>query len=123
MLLITVILVCPLLCGAERPLPSLLLLAGTPRRNKAIAAYQAAGLQVSVLGETPLLPAAAGGPADCEAAADAALTACLAANEALLHRAVLKRPLSVLKYAMTLDGKIATGEMYGSGVDALCVCV
>ena len=26
----------------------------------------------------------------------------------LLHRAVLHRPLSILKYAMTLDGKIAT---------------
>jgi hypothetical protein len=44
------------------------------------------------------------------AAAEAALRACLSANEALMHRAVLKRPLSVLKYAMTLDGKIATGE-------------
>jgi riboflavin biosynthesis pyrimidine reductase len=28
-----------------------------------------------------------------------------------MHRAVLKRPLSVLKYAMTLDGKIATGGL------------
>jgi hypothetical protein len=45
--------------------------------------------------------------------ADAALQACLSANEALIHRAVLKRPLSVLKYAMTLDGKIATGELLG----------
>jgi hypothetical protein len=39
--------------------------------------------------------------------------ACLSANEALMHRAVLKRPLSVLKYAMTLDGKIATGGTAG----------
>ncbi len=29
-------------------------------------------------------------------------------TQALLHRAVTKRPLGVLKYAMTLDGKIAT---------------
>lgn len=59
---------------------------------------------MSVLGDAPLQP---GVDAD---AADAALRACLAANEGLMHRAVLKRPLSVLKYAMTLDGKIATGE-------------
>lgn len=26
----------------------------------------------------------------------------------LLHRAVLRKPMSILKYAMTLDGKIAT---------------
>lgn len=56
-----------------------------------------------MLGDAPLAP---GVDAD---AADAALLSCLSANEALLHRAVLKRPLSVLKYAMTLDGKIATG--------------
>jgi len=72
--------------------------------NKAITAYQAAGLDVVTLGDSPL--AAGVDPA----AADAALNACLLANEGLLHRAALKRPLSVLKYAMTLDGKIATGE-------------
>lgn len=38
---------------------------------------------------------------------DQAFHDCLQVNEALLHRAVTKRPLSVLKYAMTLDGKIA----------------
>lgn len=76
-------------------------------RDHAISAYTAAGLQVSVLGDAPLQ----GG---VEAAdADAALQACLSANEALIHRAVLKRPLSVLKYAMTLDGKIATGKLLG----------
>jgi hypothetical protein len=69
-----------------------------------------------VLGEAPL---AAGVDAD---AADAALASCLSANEALLHRAVLKRPLSVLKYAMTLDGKIATGGCAGVAV-CLSVCL
>jgi hypothetical protein len=83
------------------------------RRNRAIAAYQAAGLVVSVLGEAALSP----GP-EAAAAADAALAACLAANEALLHRAVLRRPLSVLKYAMTLDGKIATGVLVGARIVA-----
>lgn len=38
---------------------------------------------------------------------DQVLYNCLKVNEALLHRAATKRPLSVLKYAMTLDGKIA----------------
>jgi len=73
-------------------------------RDHAISAYTAAGLEVAVLGDSPLLPGVDA------AAADAALMSCLMANERLLHRAVLKRPLSVLKYAMTLDGKIATGE-------------
>lgn len=72
-------------------------------RDHAISAYTAAGLEVAVLGDSPLLPGVDAG------AADAALMSCLTANEGLLHRAVLKRPLSVLKYAMTLDGKIATG--------------
>lgn len=79
-------------------------------RDGAISAYTAAGLDVAVLGDAPLHPGVDA------ADADAALLACLSANEALMHRAVLKRPLSVLKYAMTLDGKIATG----AGV-VLCV--
>ena len=40
----------------------------------------------------------------------AALDACLAVNAPLLHRVVTRRPLGVLKYAMTLDGKIATAQ-------------
>jgi hypothetical protein len=91
-------------------------------RDHAISAYTAAGLQVSVLGDAPLQ-----GGVDA-ADADAALQACLSANEALIHRAVLKRPLSVLKYAMTLDGKIATGKLLGQaggilgGVITVGVC-
>ncbi len=41
----------------------------------------------------------------------AALDACLAVNAPLLHRVVTKKPLGVLKYAMTLDGKIATAQV------------
>ncbi|PNH00016.1 Riboflavin biosynthesis protein RibD, partial [Tetrabaena socialis] len=52
------------------------------------------------------------------AAAYGALGACLAANEALLHRAVLRRPLGVLKYAMTLDGKIATNMGHSAWVSS-----
>lgn len=51
-------------------------------------------------------------------AAYQALGACLTANDALLHRAVLRRPLSVLKYAMTLDGKIATNMGHSAWVSS-----
>lgn len=34
--------------------------------------------------------------------------ACRQLNEAFIHRILYKRPLGILKYAMTLDGKIAT---------------
>ena len=34
-------------------------------------------------------------------------TACQELNEAFIHRIVYQRPLGILKYAMTLDGKIA----------------
>ena len=44
--------------------------------------------------------------------------ACLSVNEALLHRAVLRLPLSILKYAMTLDGKIATNQGHSAWVSS-----
>jgi diaminohydroxyphosphoribosylaminopyrimidine deaminase / 5-amino-6-(5-phosphoribosylamino)uracil reductase len=34
--------------------------------------------------------------------------ACLQLNEAFIHRTLYKKPFGILKYAMTLDGKIAT---------------
>lgn len=88
--------------GLRHPLPHL--------RGAAVAQLRAAGLRVDVLGEAPCSAPAA--------AADAALDACLAANEALLHRAVLRRPLGLLKYAMTLDGKIATHTGHSAWVSS-----
>jgi len=44
------------------------------------------------------------------------LMSCLAANEPLLHRAATRKPFSVLKYAMTLDGKIAASTGHSAWV-------
>ena len=60
-----------------------------------------------------VLGSAAGAGSGGAAAAEAHKF-CLEANEAILHRVATGRPFSVLKYAMTLDGKIAckTGHSY-----------
>ena len=90
--------------GMRHPLPHL--------RGTALAQLRAAGLRVAVLGEAPCGAGVAGEEAE------AALDACLAANEALLHRAVIKRPMGLLKYAMTLDGKIATHTGHSAWVSS-----
>ncbi|GIL89012.1 hypothetical protein Vretimale_16283 [Volvox reticuliferus] len=108
-------------------------------RSRAITMLRAAGVTVDVLadelaiGRNGLTSASAAATAltggsgsfdsdDATAAAAAAaygaMTSCLSANEALLHRAVLRRPLGVLKYAMTLDGKIATNLGHSAWVSS-----
>jgi diaminohydroxyphosphoribosylaminopyrimidine deaminase / 5-amino-6-(5-phosphoribosylamino)uracil reductase len=42
--------------------------------------------------------------------------ACKELNEAFVHRILYKRPLGILKYAMTLDGKIATTSGHSAWV-------
>ncbi len=42
--------------------------------------------------------------------------ACRRLNEAFIHRVLHKRPFGILKYAMTLDGKIATTEGHSAWV-------
>ncbi len=77
-------------------------------RGVAIDALHAAGITVSVLSESP-----------CSASAEileATDSAVLAANEPLLHVTALNRPLGVLKYAMTLDGKIAASSGHSAWV-------
>ena len=110
--------------GISHPLPH--------ARGRSISALRSAGVCVDVLGEAPLeasgtrgvvslpggMPSPASGGAlasfgmdvagDISAVERSAIDACLRVNEPLLHRAALRRPLSILKYAMTLDGKIAT---------------
>jgi diaminohydroxyphosphoribosylaminopyrimidine deaminase/5-amino-6-(5-phosphoribosylamino)uracil reductase len=43
-------------------------------------------------------------------------TDCLALNEAFIHRILYQKPLGILKYAMTLDGKIATNSGHSAWV-------
>eukprot|EP00955_Chlamydomonas_euryale_P042362 352280-Chlamydomonas_euryale.AAC.2 len=62
------------------------------------------------------LPPPTGAVAAGPDAAAAAWGAVLRVNEALMHRAVLRRPMSLLKYAMTLDGKIATRKGHSAWV-------
>lgn len=80
----------------------------TVLRGTAIDALRSAGIIVSVLGESPCVAS--------QEALETADAAVLTANEPLLHVAALGRPLGVLKYAMTLDGKIAASSGHSAWV-------
>ncbi|CAH1433207.1 unnamed protein product [Lactuca virosa] len=69
-------------------------------RGNAIQTLRSEGLQVDVLGE------------DIRGVSmeQDALKSCLVVNAPLLYRSAFQVPFSVLKYAMTLDGKIATSS-------------
>ena len=82
--------------GMLHPLPGL--------RGRAVRAMRERGIEVDVLD-----PAADG--AEGEAA-----RRCRETNEALLYRVATRLPFSVYKYAMTLDGKIATAIGHSSWV-------
>ena len=65
-------------------------------RGRSIAALRSAGVLVDVLGEC--LPGSSfASDQDLASAERSAIDACLRVNEALLHRAALRRPLSILK--------------------------
>ena len=90
--------------GLLHPLPRL--------RGQAVAALQAAGICVDVPCELDTASSASSA---------AALTASRRVNEALLHRAATGQPFSVWKYAMTLDGKIATRTGHSAWVSGACL--
>jgi len=75
-------------------------------RGQAVRALRASGIRVDVLSSRA---------GNC-AQLDAALRAALRLNEPLLHRVALGLPFSVWKYAMTLDGKIATNACHSAWI-------
>ena len=80
------------------------------QRGVAVDAWRGNGVTVDVLEEAPC----AASPEALEETVDAIALA----NEALLHRAVLRRPMGILKYAMTLDGKIAASSGHSAWVSS-----
>mgnify|MGYP001791635999 CR=1 FL=1 len=83
----------------------------TPPCSEAIIA---AGLAKAVVGMVDPNPLVAGGgikrlqEAGIEVILGVEEEACRKLNEGFIHRILYKKPLGILKYAMTLDGKIAT---------------
>ncbi|KAL1813368.1 riboflavin biosynthesis protein PYRR, chloroplastic [Daucus carota subsp. sativus] len=76
-------------------------------RGSAIRTLRSEGLQVDVLGE------------DLHGKTiEEALKPCLLVNAPLLYRAACRMPYSVLKYAMTLDGKIAASSGHASWISS-----
>ncbi|GAB2287143.1 hypothetical protein Dimus_021529 [Dionaea muscipula] len=76
-------------------------------RGNAIRALRSEGLQVDVLGE------------DLHGKIiEEALKSCCLVNAPLLYRAAYRVPFSVLKYAMTLDGKIAASSGHASWISS-----
>ncbi|PIA43410.1 hypothetical protein AQUCO_01900060v1 [Aquilegia coerulea] len=76
-------------------------------RGKAIRSLRSEGLQVDVLGEELQ-----------SKSIQEALKSCFVVNAPLLYRAASRVPFSVLKYAMTLDGKIAASSGHASWISS-----
>lgn len=85
----------------------------TGRTPPCTEAVLQAGIATVVIGMKDPNPKASGGierlqAAGVEVITDVETGACERLNEAFIHRIRHHQPLSILKYAMTLDGKIAT---------------
>lgn len=76
-------------------------------RGKAIRVFRSEGLLVDVLGED----------LQCKSIEES-LKSCLLVNAPLIYRAACRVPFSVLKYAMTLDGKIAASSGHASWISS-----
>ncbi|WP_414542342.1 bifunctional diaminohydroxyphosphoribosylaminopyrimidine deaminase/5-amino-6-(5-phosphoribosylamino)uracil reductase RibD [Nostoc sp. CCY0012] len=91
----------------------------TPPCSEALIAAGVARVVVGMVDPNPLV--AGGGIARLRAAGVEVLVgveaeACQQLNEGFVHRILHKRPLGILKYAMTLDGKIATTSGHSAWV-------
>jgi diaminohydroxyphosphoribosylaminopyrimidine deaminase/5-amino-6-(5-phosphoribosylamino)uracil reductase len=91
----------------------------TPPCSEGLIAAGVAKVVVGMVDPNPLV--AGGGIARLRAAGIEVLVgveeaACKELNEAFVHRILYKRPLGILKYAMTLDGKIATTSGHSAWV-------
>ncbi|MEL7509633.1 MAG: bifunctional diaminohydroxyphosphoribosylaminopyrimidine deaminase/5-amino-6-(5-phosphoribosylamino)uracil reductase RibD [Cyanobacteria bacterium J06554_1] len=80
-----------------------------------------AGITTVVIGMKDPNPKASGGIERLRAAGVTVITdietaACERLNEAFIHRIRYRQPFSILKYAMTLDGKIATDTGHSAWV-------
>ncbi|KAI9083908.1 hypothetical protein K1719_034166 [Acacia pycnantha] len=85
--------------GMRHPLPHL--------RGNAVRAFRSQGVQVYVLGE------------DLKSKlTEEAQKACFHVNAPLIFRAASQLPFSVLKFAMTLDGKIATSSGHAAWISS-----
>ena len=91
----------------------------TPPCSEALIA---AGVKKVVVGMIDPDPRVSGGgierlrTAGIEVVVGVEEAACRELNEAFIHRVVNKRPLGILKYAMTLDGKIAATTGHSSWI-------
>ena len=84
-------------------------------RGRAVAALRDAGVRVDVLGEFTSRFTSAADERAASAVAEG-IARCRDANRHLLHRVATGRPFSVFKYAMTVDGKIATTSGHSAWV-------
>ena len=93
----------------------------TGRTPPCTEAVLQAGIAAVVIGMTDPNPQASGGIDRLRAAGLRVITnvetaACERLNEAFIHRIRHRQPFSILKYAMTLDGKIATDTGHSAWV-------
>ncbi|MDV3352726.1 bifunctional diaminohydroxyphosphoribosylaminopyrimidine deaminase/5-amino-6-(5-phosphoribosylamino)uracil reductase RibD [Leptolyngbyaceae cyanobacterium CCMR0082] len=93
----------------------------TGRTPPCTEAVLQAGIATVVIGMRDPNPKASGGierlrAAGVEVITDVETVACERLNEAFIHRIRHRQPFSILKYAMTLDGKIATDTGHSAWV-------
>ena len=99
--------------GLAHPLASL--------RGRGLDVLRAEGVDVELLeASEAVTPGLIGAKDEATWSSDgAAVRACAEVNEALMHREAREKPFSVLKYAMTLDGKIATSAWHSAWISSV----